>query len=179
MNFNSLITYVAALFCGGLAIFLLFKDRKSFVHRTFAIGMIALALEAAFAGFSFGATSSVEVIQWQRFRLIATSILPGIWLLFSLTFAQAKYKRIVSKMRWLLIATFLVPLFPVVVFNKFLFLVEDSFYSTSSEWSFRLGWSGYIFYLIFLISSVLILMNFEKIFRSSSGSIRWQIKFCK
>jgi len=177
MNFNSLITCIAGLFCGGLSVFLLIKDRRSFVHWTFATGMIALALEAVLTGFSFRAASSIELIQWQRLRLILTSILPGIWLLFSLTFARANYKETVSKMRWLLTAAFIIPLVLVTGFNKFLFLAEDSSYNMSSGWLLRLGWSGYFFYLIFLISALLILMNLERIFRSSTGSIRWQIKF--
>jgi hypothetical protein len=32
MNFNFLITYTAAFFCGGLAVFVLFKDRRSLVE---------------------------------------------------------------------------------------------------------------------------------------------------
>jgi len=52
MNFNFLITYTCAFFSGGLAVFVLFKDKRSFVHWTFAIGMITLAGEAVFSGFS-------------------------------------------------------------------------------------------------------------------------------
>ena len=177
MIFNSIISFIAAIFSGVLAVFVFFRDKRSFVAQTFAVGMLVLAIEAVFTGFCFRAISSIEVIQWQRFRLIATSILPGIWLLFSLTFARATCKDTVSKLQWPLIAAFVIPLILVTVFNKFLFLVEGSSYPVASGWFLRLGWSGYFCYLIFLISAVIILMNLERIFRASSGSIRWQIKF--
>src|SRR4030095_9735521 len=43
--------------------------------------------------------------------------------------------------------------------------------------SILLGWPGRILQLFFLCTSILILYNIERTIRSSTGRMRWQIKF--
>ena len=52
MPLNAILQYSAAGFCIGLAFFALQRDHRSFVHRIFAVGMTALALESFFSGLS-------------------------------------------------------------------------------------------------------------------------------
>ena len=176
MNLHSLICFVAALFCGGLGSFALIRDRRSFVHRIFAGGMIALALEAVATGLSIRSHLAGEVIQWQRLRLIVTALIPGIWILFSLSFASKNYREFLPKIRWLILLSFALPLTLATLFNPALFK-GSLFQDESYRWLIPLGWSGYVFYLLFLVSVVVILMNFERTLRASTGHMRWQIKF--
>jgi len=176
MTIHYFLTYTVALFCGGLAVFVLFKDRRSFVHWTFAIGMITLAVEAVFRGLSLRAASPEEIIRWQRAVFYTAAFLPGIWLVFSFSFSRAGYKKYLIKWRWVALAAFLFPLAVVILFGKSLFK-GNPVLSTSSQWLLPLGWSGYLFHIFFLITTVLILANLESTLRASSGAIRWQIKF--
>ncbi len=175
MTFNVILSYVAALLCGGLAVFVFFKERRSFTHQLFAIGMISFAAEALFNGLSFGTSSPSEIAYWQRLRLIATAIGPVGWLLFSLSFGRGSYKEIISKWRWYLLAILIIPILLGFFFGASLFKGSPIF-ETPSRWSILIGWPGYIFYLVVLLSAVLIIMNLERTLRNSSGSIRWQIK---
>jgi putative PEP-CTERM system histidine kinase len=176
MNFNSILSFIGALFSIALAVFVLLRDRHSFVHRTFAAGMIALAIEAVFTSLSFYAGSLAEVLHWQRLRFIATAFIPGIWLLFSLTFGRTNYKEFVSKWRWVILAAFFLPLTLVTLFGNALF-DEELVLIGYSLGLLRISWAGYFLHLVFLIGAVLILMNLERTLRTSSGRIRWQIKF--
>ena len=176
MTFNSILSFSSAVLCTVLVLVVLFRDRRSFAHLIFACGMLGLAIEAALTGFGVRAGSSVEMMQWQGLRMVASAFLPGIWLLFSLTFGRPNHKEIIVKWLWIVLAAFIIPLFLVTVFGKYLF-IDGGASQLSSGWPLRLGWSGYLFYLVFLIGSVFILMNLEKTLRNSTGSIRWQIKF--
>lgn len=126
MNFNTILSLIAAIISLAFAVFVFLRDRRSFVHRTFAAGMIALAFEAVFIGLSFYALSPEEVVRWQRIRFITTAFLPGIWLLFSLTFARTNYKEFVARWRWVIVATFILPLSMVTIFGNAFFARQGS-----------------------------------------------------
>ena len=176
MPFNLILSYAAALVCGGLAVFVFLKGRRSFAHQMFACGMIAFAAEAILNGLTFRVSLPWEVATCQRLRLIATAFLPACWLLFSLSFGRVSYKEIIAKWKWYIVPLTIVPIILGAFFNASLFKgspVPDKF----SYWSFSLGWAGYLFHLALLLSIILILVNLERTIRNSSGSIRWQIKF--
>src|SRR5215475_4402260 len=98
---STFLSFVGVLLCLSLVGVALLRDRYSFVHRVFAIGMLTLACEALFAGFSIEATTYTEVVYWQRCRFLAAAIVPGIWLLFSLSFARIDYLSFIAKWRWI------------------------------------------------------------------------------
>jgi len=146
------------------------------VHWIFGAGMIALAAEEVFNGLSFRAFWPAEVMKWQQFKLIPTALLLGIWLLFSMSYGRTNYKETLAKWRWVVLATFAIPLSLVTLFGDSLFKSYAALGAPSVS-LIRLSWSGYLFYFFFLLSSVLILMNLERTLRNSTGSLRWQIKF--
>jgi len=172
----NIIPFIAAFFGIFLAAFVLYRDRFLFVHRVFALGMVALAAESVFTGLCMDAIMPEDVSRWLYLRNFATAILPGIWLLFSLSFSRANYREFISKWKWVCIAFFALPLATVIFFNNAFFLGRPQV-SLSSFWLIRLGWPGYIFHLFILVGAVLILMNLERTLRNSIGRMRWQIKF--
>ena len=93
MSLYSILSFIAALCCGVLAALVLFRDHRSFVHRVFAAGMIALALEAALTGVSVQAQLAETIIRWQRVRLVIGAFIPPIWLLFALSFTRENYRQ--------------------------------------------------------------------------------------
>ncbi len=175
MFFNSYIAFAVAALCGGMAVFILFWGKRSLPHWAFAAGMSALALEQAAAGMSAQAVLPMELVHWERLRLFVAAFLPGSWLLFSLCFARENYKEFVARWKWAVLAAFASPLLLIALFS-------DSFFKgtpgldQSSAWTIALGWSGYAFYLFFLVCQILILMNLELTLRNSTGSKRWRIK---
>ena len=172
---NLLLQYSAACFCAGAAIFALTRDPRSFVHRVFALGMATLALESFFTGLSAQAIFPKEAIRWQQWRFTAAALVPGIWLIFSLSFGRGDYRVLLAKWKWVVLAVFLLHL-------VFVTLLRADFFrgvpiDLRAGWEFGLGGSGYGFYVCFLLSLVLILMVLERILRATKGRKRWQFKF--
>lgn len=138
--------------------------------------MVVLALESLFTGFSIQAVTPDKVILWQRWRWGAAALLPGSWLLFSLSFPRADFRSTLAKWKWVVLATFLVHLSLVTIFASN-FLREVPLFHSSHGWLLNLGWSGYVFHVCFLVSAVVVMMLLEKTLRASRGRQRWQVKF--
>ncbi|HSR10985.1 MAG TPA: histidine kinase N-terminal 7TM domain-containing protein, partial [Thermodesulfobacteriota bacterium] len=175
MNLGSVLSYSAAALSLAVGLVSLSRDPRSFVHRAFAAGFAVLAAEALFTALSFHADSVSQTVFWQRLKIAAGSLAPGVWLVFSITFARADYGEFVKKWAWILAAMFAVP--AAVLALSFDSLVGDPFPEASSRMLFPLETGGYILSLFILVGAVLILMNLEKTFRLSVGHTRWQIKF--
>jgi putative PEP-CTERM system histidine kinase len=138
--------------------------------------MILFALEAGAIGIGLGNAYPAGILYWQRIRLIVTGLLPGVWLLFALTYARANYKEVLSRWKWVVLTAFVVPLALSTFFQKS-FLIDEPVFDSSLVWLIRLGTPGYVFHLCLLVSAVLILMNLERTLRASVGHMRWQIKY--
>jgi len=170
------LAFTGALLCAGLAVIMLRRDTRSFVARTFAVGMLLLALEAVFSGASVQAESYHDVLWWQRLRLLTAAFLPGVWLLFCLSFARENYREFLMAWRWGISAAFLIPL--VIVGGGFSSLFVDApFFESASRWSLGLGWAGQGLFLSLLLGATCILMNLERTLQAATGTLRWRIKF--
>jgi len=167
-------TYVTAVIATFIAIFAVYKGKLSLQHNTFALGMIVLALGSIATG------SSLQVFSryfpfWLSVKLIIDSIVPGLWLFFSVIFARENYSEQLSKWKWGLLLSFLLPLIMLLFFKADFF--TRKIFVTDSQYFLQVGWSGYIFYLCLVLISILVLMNLERTLRHSTGHTRWQIKF--
>lgn len=176
MIFSVWFSYTVAVVTAGIAVMTLYRDPRSFVHRVFAAGMGLLALNAGMSGFVYQATSIDKFLFWYMVHLVAASFLPALWLLFSTSFARANYSEQISKWKWILLAAFVLPVSMVTLFTGAFFVGQPILTSASSLF-LRLGWSGYIWHLLWVIFAVLILMNMERTFRHATGHMRWQTKF--
>jgi len=155
---------------------LFFKERRSFVNLAFTAGMLAFAVEAALNGFSFRTLLPLDIADWQLLRLAMSVFVPVCWLLFSLSFGRGDYREIIKKWQGYILAFLFVPLGLTAFFRESLFSAMPV-HQTTSNWMISLGWTGYVIYLLFLLESALIIMALEKTLRTSTGNIRWQIKF--
>lgn len=176
MNEKVILSLITAALSGILAVLVLARDSRSFVSRVFAAGMATLAFEGLLAAICFDEEIAADIVQWQRLRIMATSLLPGIWFIFSFSFGNVHYQDFIKKYRWVILLSGGIPLILSTGFSK-AFLRENTLIENHSGWSIQLGLPGYLFYLFYLIVAVLILMNLERTFRASVGSMRWQIKF--
>jgi putative PEP-CTERM system histidine kinase len=175
MSTSAALSYTAAYFSLIVAIGVFLRDRQALVHRVFALGMLLFALEEALRGISYGALLPEDILYWTKRILAVSALTPAIWLIFSLTFARADAWKFLLKWKWVLGAVAGVPLALVGFFRGSLFTGEYVF--ENAQWVFRLAASGRFLALYVLVASILILFNLERTVRSSTGRMRWQIKF--
>ncbi len=171
MNLLNLISVISIISSLTVALFVLRKNIKGIPNIAFALGMLCIGL------IEFGDYMSLVETQrdlfYKRITLIGESLLPISWLIFSLTYSRKNYKEI--SLFWkLAILISIAPLISVVS------LPAGYFFNLpylEIEGMIIIDKIGYYFYLFILIYSVLIMANLEETLRSSSGSIRWRIKF--
>lgn len=143
----------------------------------FALGIVAIGAEEILGGISSNSDALSVVLRWQSWRLLALAFLPGFWLLFSLCYARGNAREFLAKWNPFLILAFVVPVSLATAFRGELF-VSSSLPDTVLERSILpFGWSGMALFLLILTGSVLVLMNLERTFRASVGTMRWRIKF--
>ena len=104
------------------------------------------------------------------------SFLPGLWLVFSLSYSRGNAREFLVKWWLLVAAAFSLPAGLALLFRGNL-VASISHSVTEDHWMLRLGPSGIGLNLLFLITAVFVLMNLERTFRASVGTMRWRIKF--
>ena len=180
MNSNAdMLAFASALFCGVLALMVAWSKRRSLTHWAFVAGMAALAMENVCFALTADAASPAEMVHWQNWRLIAMSLQPGIWLLFSLTYARGNYSEFLKRWRFVLVAAFLLPIGLAIIFGNDLIDPNRVGETESGQgpWMFGLEIPGTVLNLLCLIGSVLVLMNLEHTYRAAVGTMLWRIKF--
>jgi putative PEP-CTERM system histidine kinase len=171
-----ILAFLGALFGGAIALAAAFGAGRAIPQRSFVAGMAVLAIESLFAGLTADALLPADVVFWQKWRLFAMSWLPGLWLLFSLSYARGNAREFLVKWRLILAAAFLLPVGLALLARRNL-IVSISQARTGQYWSLGLGTPGFALNLLFLLGALLVMMNLERTFRSSVGTMRWRIKF--
>jgi putative PEP-CTERM system histidine kinase len=173
MSAIAALVFISALFSGVMAFMVVWRERRSVVHRSFVAGMAVLSLESIFNGLSLDATSPDEIIYWQEWSLAAMAFLPGIWIFFSLSYGRGNYREFLKKWREVLVLAFVIPVGLVVLFHGN--LIAPLFQEKGLV--LRLELPGIILCILFLLGALFVLMNLERTFRASIGTMRWRIKF--
>src|SRR4030042_5099721 len=170
MDILSFISIISILASATVALFMFVKNRKGLPNIAFLLGMLLIgAIE--FADFkTFNDPSNMFL--YKKISLIAESLMPGIWLLFSLTYGREGYKEISVFWKGALFIS-VIPLVLVLSLPFELFLYSPDI---EIERIIFLGDAGYFFYLSILIHAVLTMINLEGTLRSSSGAVGWRIK---
>ena len=176
MNLSFIIAVFAAVFTAGLAVAAFLQDRHSFVHRVFAAGMLLFALDAGLVGLFYQAPFTTQFLLRQWLQPLVASLLPAVWLLFSVSFARANYKEQISQWKWVVLASLTLPVGLLIFFNSH-FFIWSSIAGGGALSFIRIGWAGYVWHLLWIVCSTMILMNLERTFRHATGHMRWQTKF--
>src|SRR5262245_10798188 len=121
MKLPSVLSYAAAYFCLTVAVAVFLHDRRSFVHRIFAAGMLLLAVEQTLRGIRDAAVLPQVVAYWQRRILAVSAAIPAVWLAFSLSYARVNPERFLAKWKWAIIACATIPAAFVVIFRRAIF----------------------------------------------------------
>ncbi len=175
MSTAMIFDYAGAACSGALALATMLRAGRSLTRWTFVAGMTILAVEALLMALSHGTESPALILRWQSWRLMLLSLLPGTWLLFSLTYARGKQTAFSWRTRLVLGAAFVVLPALAVVFRDALAVAVQP--TSLNTWVLRLGPAGTGLFLLLLVSSVWIVVNLERTFRASVGTMRWRIKF--
>ena len=176
MNLSTVLPYSSATCAVLLGLLFLLRSQRTIADWMFGAGMAVLAAENIFVGLTASSTFPGTIVQWQTYRIQALSLLPGFWLVFSLSYARGNAREFLIKWRLPLAGAFILPIAIGTVFRgKLLVAVADD--SLRAHWTIRLGWAGLALNLFTLIGAILILMNLERTFRAAVGTMRWRIKF--
>ncbi|HEU6449246.1 MAG TPA: XrtA/PEP-CTERM system histidine kinase PrsK [Verrucomicrobiae bacterium] len=175
MNLSAILSFAAAAVSSIFALGIGALKWRALAFRGFAVGMLAFAAEQLFAGLAANAGSIEAMGKWQTLSLICTAFLPASWLLFSLCYARGNFREFLKRWRWILFAMFIGPVVIGLGLQDNLILSATEI--TTGHWLFSLGIPGLILNLSLLATAVLVLMNLERTFRDSVGTMRWRIKF--
>jgi putative PEP-CTERM system histidine kinase len=173
VNYNSLLAYVSAAIGGILALAALLRPRRTPSRWAFAAGMGVLALESVLIGLDADAPGLESTRHWQQWRMILLSLLPGTWMLFSLSYARGEARRTLVSWRMALLAALLAPLAFTLSLHEELLqraVIEGELF-------LLVGWPGIALHVYLLFGSIFVLMNLERTYRASVGTMRWRIKF--
>ncbi|HVM59649.1 MAG TPA: XrtA/PEP-CTERM system histidine kinase PrsK [Verrucomicrobiae bacterium] len=166
----------SALLAFALGVTVAVREKLSLAPAAFFVGMTVLAAESLLGGLAAQATVPEEMVYWENWRFVATSILPGIWLLFSVTYSRGDARETLRKWWWLIVAAFVLPTGLVAAVQADVVTVARQLPS-SNHWVLLLSWPAVGLNLLFLMCSILVLTNFERTLRASVGTMRWRIKF--
>ncbi|MDB6057299.1 MAG: zraS 6 [Verrucomicrobiales bacterium] len=177
MNSATLLAYAGAGLAALLAVVVIREQRRSIAHWCFALGMLLVAVENVFVALTLESFDINEIAQWQYLRLITVSLSPVLWLIFSLTYARGNYRDFLSRWRAVWVASAIVPIAAALwigVRHQALIIAPQI---KVQEWILRLNISGSVLNIAVLLSTILSLINLERTFRDSVGTMRWRIKF--
>jgi signal transduction histidine kinase len=164
--------------CLGIAAFLISRDRRpTMVHRVFALGVVLLAVEEALSLWALHAMTPEEALLRQGLRWTVAAFLPGLWLLFSVSFARAGDSDFRRKWKIPLLVAFITLPILALFGNGYFFADHPQPHPETALWIFPLGITGKIYFALVLIAFVAILANLEWTLLASTGRMRWQIKY--
>jgi putative PEP-CTERM system histidine kinase len=163
----------ATALSAGLAAATLWRSRHSLAHRALFAGLLAIAVEGVLAMAAADATSTADAVAWERWRVFATSALPGAWLVFALTFGRRDPRRFLRGRPWVWALAGL----PLVLGGPLGAFTFSSAVRSEGAWRLSLDLVGMLLHVCVLVGLAFVLIELERTFRASSGAIRWQIKF--
>jgi putative PEP-CTERM system histidine kinase len=171
-----ILAFASALCVGVVALLAAFRERRSVAGWFFVAGMALLACESAFSGLMAKAVSPDQAARWENWALLAMALLPGVWLSFSLSYARGNCREFLDKWQAALGAAFIIPM-ALAIFCHGRLVAGALFLPPTDQWLFPLTIAGWAAYMCCLLGAVLVLMQLERTFWASVGTMRWRIKF--
>src|SRR5262245_48820891 len=113
----SLICFSGAILCWVLAVMAFWIKRGRVPWLFFGLGMVLVAADDTLGGFILQAAAAEQVVFLQRVRLMVLALLPGTWLVFSLTYSRGNHIEFLKRWRSLLGAAYAIPLLAILGFG--------------------------------------------------------------
>ena len=176
MNLLLFLPFVAGLSSLVLAVVSLIRRKPSVATWCFFAGMTALGVDSILTGLTLRSSQLGVLIYWLTAAFLVKSLVPVIWLCFSLTYSRADSSEALTRWRVPLAVVGLLPMALSLQFHDQLFQVVPTG-TDGNVWRLQLGALATALNVIHLVVLVLILMNLEQTFRSAVGTMRWRLKF--
>jgi putative PEP-CTERM system histidine kinase len=177
MRLFAILPFGAALFSALLGLASVIRTTPSVARWSFCVGMLALALDSLCTGLGLRAARPEAAVQWFTLGLVAKTILPAPWLVFSLAYSRGDARESLHAWRIPLALLLVAP--PALAFRFQRQLLElllvDYFGETLHL--LRSGLAARLLDGLLLITFVVVLMHLEQTFRSAVGTMRWRIKY--
>ncbi len=152
----------------------LVRGQRTLAGWTLIVGIAAIVVERVLGALAANAATFGLVEYWTRWQLVALAVLPGPWLLFSLTYARGSVGAVVARWKYAVAASFALPIGTALAFRRDVAEISPF---VDPTYVLRLHWAGVFVNVLVLIAAALILLNLERTFRGSVGATRWRIKF--
>jgi putative PEP-CTERM system histidine kinase len=175
MNINAIMAFAGAAIGAALGLGAVSRQPRTIAQYALALGLFVFASEALLNGFTFLSRDGEQRMILQMYALLTTAALPGPWLLFSVTYSRGNWKTFLKKWRLLIIAAFVIPVATAFYFHNG--CIEGLRQTVGADWFLDLRPPGSALVLFVLLSSIFVLMNLERTFRASVGTMRWRIKY--
>ena len=176
LNPDALVAFAGTLAAAVLAVAAVLRPPRNVARWMFAAGMLALACESSFVGLATLAQHPAQLIHWLNGRLGALSLFPGIWLCFSLTYARGNAQEFLRRWWLPVLLAWGIPI-GLAVWVQGFFIDSQGLASPNHPNAFGLGLAGRLLFLLSLLSAILVMVNLERTFRVSVGTLRWRIKY--
>ncbi len=175
MTIPAIIAFAGAAASTGLGLAAFGRKPRSVAQFALGFGLFVLASEALLNGFTFLSFDGEQRLILQTYALLATTAVPGPWLIFAVTYSRGNWRVFLKKWRLLLAAAFILPGATAIMFHDR--CVVGLRQIVGGEWFLGLAGPGSALVLFVLLSSIFLVMNLERTFRASVGTMRWRIKY--
>ena len=176
MTLDYTLRLIGAICAGAMAATVAVRRRRSIAQAAFVAGMALLGVECVFSALSGSTPLLQKATEWQLWRLTAMAFTPGVWLIFSLSYSRGNAQEFLSKWRFAILVALLLPALLIVPLRHDLIIPAQQL-AAGKHLLFQLGGSGIVLYLLELTGSIVVLMNLERTFHASVGTMRWRVKF--
>ena len=175
MDLSSVLAFVAAGTVVLLALVFVWRERLRPGTIAFALGMAALAAREVAGTLAVNAVFKAQAEDWLRLRFAAEALVPGLFMWFSLNFARTNEREFRRRSRPAIFLFFVAPL--GILASRWSGLLISDPPIPLPNWLVPIDAAAFALHIVFLLGSVIVLMNGEATLRASSGTARWQIKF--
>ncbi len=164
----STIVLAAAVIVSGM---LLFSGKRNLITITLPVALLTTAF--ALFGDSL-CMAEPDVYTWKKAVFASESIMAVSWLIFAVTFARVvDWSEATRIIRYTFVSS------PILIALVLVLPVDVFFYAPdfAQERILFLENTGYVFNLVLLMLSVASIVSLELTLRSSTGLVRWNIKY--
>lgn len=174
----AIIGILGLILCAGLGLFTLLRNPRHLANIGFTLGMLSLAvIEAGCTLVLLSPYKEGFAHTGTRILLSGMASIPASWLLFSVVFARANQKEVLSRWTPAIVLCAAASLFFILKSGSLFEIHEEvSLFSNGTAY-YALSPLGRYLSVYLILGSVVNLVHLENTLRSSSGSKRWHIKY--
>jgi len=166
---------LAAAISLAVALYAVYKGWRQKVVRFLVLTLLALSLEQAALCWRLLVNLPSQALVAQQAMQFLQIISLNLGLAFSFGYGQVYGGDRIRRQKWYLFLAFSAGL--IIFFFPAGRIIAGLPFNAETGWIFELGARGQVFHVYILLLATLVLMNLEKLLRSSYGRMRWQLKF--